>query len=82
LPCPPPGDLANPRIKPRSPALQADSLPSESPGKPRLFSDQLQKPAYTIEATNSKKCIMMMLCYLLEPQGRESENALITETTA
>ncbi|MXQ88647.1 hypothetical protein E5288_WYG003805 [Bos mutus] len=30
--------------------------------------DQLQKPAYTIEATNSKKCIMMMLCYLLEPQ--------------
>ena len=34
LPCPAPGDLPNPRIKPRSPALQADSLPSESPGKP------------------------------------------------
>ena len=33
LPCPPPGDLPNPRIKPRSPALQADSLPSEPPGK-------------------------------------------------
>jgi len=29
LPCPPPGDLPNPGIKPRSPALQADSLPSE-----------------------------------------------------
>ena len=27
LPCPPPGDLPNPEIKPRSPALQADSLP-------------------------------------------------------
>jgi len=27
------GDLPNPEIKPRSPALQADSLPSELPGK-------------------------------------------------
>ena len=34
LPCPPPGDLPNPGIKPRSPELQADSLPSEPPGKP------------------------------------------------
>ena len=29
LPCPPPGHLPNPGIEPRSPALQADSLPSE-----------------------------------------------------
>ena len=35
LPCPPPGDLPNPRIKPRSPTLQEDSLPSEPPGKPK-----------------------------------------------
>ena len=34
LPFPSPGDLPNPGIKPRSPALQADSLPSEPPGKP------------------------------------------------
>ena len=27
--CPPPGDLPNPGIEPGSPALQADSLPSE-----------------------------------------------------
>ena len=33
LPCPPPGALPNPEIKPRSPPLQADSLPSEPPGK-------------------------------------------------
>ena len=33
LPCPSPGDLPNPGIKPRSPSLQADSLPSEPPGK-------------------------------------------------
>ena len=29
LPCPPPGDLPDPGIEPRSPALQADSLLSE-----------------------------------------------------
>ena len=33
LPCPPPGDLPNPGIEPRSPTLQADSLLSEPPGK-------------------------------------------------
>ena len=33
LPCPPPGDLPNPGIKPTSPAFQADSLPTEPPGK-------------------------------------------------
>ena len=35
LPCPPPGDLPNPGIEPKSPALQEDSLPSEPPGKPK-----------------------------------------------
>ena len=33
LPFPPPGDLLTPGTEPRSPALQADSLPSESPRK-------------------------------------------------
>ena len=33
LPRPPLGALPNPEIEPRSPALQADSLPSEPPGK-------------------------------------------------
>ena len=36
LPCLPPGDLSNPGIASRSPALQADSLPSEPPGKPKF----------------------------------------------
>ena len=31
---PTPGDLPNPGVEPGSPALQADSLPSEPPGKP------------------------------------------------
>ena len=33
LPFPPPGDLPKPGIKPRSPALQVDSVLSEPPGK-------------------------------------------------
>ena len=33
LPCPPPRHLSNPRIRHRSPALWANSLPSEPPGK-------------------------------------------------
>ena len=35
LPFPSPGGLPNPGVKPQSPALQADSLPSEPPGKPK-----------------------------------------------
>ena len=34
LPCPPPGDLLDPGIKPGSPALQADSLPLSHLGSP------------------------------------------------
>ena len=37
LPFPPPEDHPHPRIKPGSTALQADSLPSEPPGKPSHF---------------------------------------------
>ena len=34
LPCPSPCYLPNPGIKPKSPTLQANSLPAELPGKP------------------------------------------------
>ena len=36
VPLPSPGDLPDPRIKPRSPAFQADALTSEPPGKPKV----------------------------------------------
>ena len=48
LPFPAPGDLPGPGIEPGSPALQADFLLSEPPGKPSkraiipLFPDQGQ----------------------------------------
>ena len=35
LPFPSPGDLPDPGIEPRSPALQADSLSAEPQGKPK-----------------------------------------------
>ena len=35
LPFPSPGDLPDPGIEPRSPTLQADTLPSKPPGKPK-----------------------------------------------
>jgi len=36
LPFPSPEDLPDPGIKPGSPTLQADSLPTELPGKPYI----------------------------------------------
>ena len=37
LPCPSSEDLPNTEIEPGSPALQADSLPSEPPGNSNKF---------------------------------------------
>ena len=37
LPFPPPGNLPDPGIELRSPALQVDALTSEPPGKPSVF---------------------------------------------
>ena len=43
-PFPSPGELPYPGIKPRSPALQADSLPVEPQWKPPLTKERLNKP--------------------------------------
>ena len=48
LPFTAPGDLPNPGIKPRSPALQADSLPTELRGKPQKAS---KMPKFAKERT-------------------------------
>ena len=44
LPFPSLGDLPSPGIKPGSPALEADSLPSEPPGKPVVLSNSDFRP--------------------------------------
>ena len=51
LPFPSPGDLPNPGIEPGPPALQADSLPSEAPGKPRVRRVQ-----------QNSKGVILMIC--------------------
>ena len=52
LPFPPPGNLPDPAIKPGSPALHADSLPSEPPGKPSLFAIKTQ--IFCTKSSNKK----------------------------
>ena len=52
LPFPSPGDLPDPRIEHTSPALQADSLPSEPPGKEFLYlkGNHLVLPYYSVSS--------------------------------
>ena len=42
LPFPSPGNLPSPGIEPKSPALQADSLPPEPPGEPNIVMDEIK----------------------------------------
>ena len=51
LPCPPPGDLPHPGIKPTSPTLQAHSLSSESPGKSSQSGSPLTLPGHLLHLT-------------------------------
>ena len=51
-PFPSPGDLPNPGIKPRSPTLQADALPSEPPGKTHFYFFRIKK--FTIHMETQK----------------------------
>ena len=53
LPFPSPGDLPNPGIEPRSSALQSDSLPSETPGKPLISAGNLTNHRAQADAQNS-----------------------------
>ena len=60
LPCPPPGDLPNPGIEPRSSASQVDSWASESPGGRLIMRNYIgnQKPPNT----KSYGCWMTVMC--------------------
>ena len=63
LPFPSPGDLPDPGIEPGSPALQADALPSESPGKPRVL-------GRFVKSVNS--CLSVLGGFLISPLLRFS----------
>ena len=58
LPFPSPGDLPDPGIESGSPALQADSLPSELPGKPQ---DHMSLSMYRIPAKEGMICELLVL---------------------
>ena len=67
-PFPSPGDLRNPGIEPRSPALQADSLPAEPQGKPKNTGggslSLLQKIFLTQESNQGLLHCRRILCQL------------------
>ena len=52
LPFPSPEDLPNPGIEPRSPTLQAESLPSEPPGKTLTLSRKGYLPSQHTQCEN------------------------------
>ena len=59
---PSPGDLPDAGIEPKSPALQADALVSEPPGKPKMVKFML-----CVFRHNFKKLLRAMLLKLLIP---------------
>ena len=83
LPCPPPGDLPNPGIEPRSPTLQADSVLSEPPGKPtRQKNKTCQKATYSKLGKEYVKALYCHPAYLTYMQSTSRENAGLDETQA
>ena len=74
LPCPPPGYLFNPGIKPRSPALQADSLLFEPPVKPKntgMSSLSLLQGIFLTQDLNQGLLHCRQILHLLNYQGRQ-----------
>ena len=61
LPFPSPGDLPDPGIEPRSPALQADALTSEPPGMPthngKTVPNPLIPPAHLVPEISDSEAV-------------------------
>ena len=71
-PFPSPWDLPNPRIEPRSPALWADSLPTEPQGKPKntgMGSLFLLQQIFPIQELNQYLLHCRQILYQLSYQG-------------
>ena len=65
LPFPSPGDLPDPGIEPRTPALQADTLPFEPSGKPNSgkFFSQTNVIALHLEYLSHSVCPFFFQSY-------------------
>ena len=70
---------SQPRIKPRSPALQAASLPSEPPGKPRKLCQITQKDSSRNDKVTdvNKPCEKLELNCLMRYVNRKMKNLQI-----
>ena len=80
LPCPPPGDLPNPGIEPRSPALQVDSLLSEPTAKPKntgMCSLSLLQGIFPTQESNWGLLHCKQILYQLSHQGSSLTPAII-----
>ena len=73
LPFPSPGDLPNPGIEPGSPALQADALPSEPPGKPKWSKREIKFLRENKKWMKPKAWGEMFRCAFLCQKGKESD---------
>ena len=83
LPCPPPGDLSNPGIEPRSPALQADSSPSEPPGKPKntgVGSLSLPQGIFPTQESNQGLLHCRQILYEMNYWGSPPNTILLVKT--
>ena len=72
-----PGDLPNPGIEPRSPELQADSLPSEPPGKSKntgVGSLSLLRGILPTQELNQSLLHCRRILYQLSSQGSPESN--------
>ena len=70
---PSPGNLPSPGMEPRSPTLQADSLPSELPGKPKITgvdSQSLLQGIFPTQGWNPGLPHCKQILYHLSHQGR------------
>ena len=75
-PVPSPGDLPNPGIEPGSPALQAASLPTELPGKPKsteVGSLSLLQGIFPTQESNPGLLHYRWLLYRLSYQGHPTQ---------
>ena len=79
-PFPSPGDLPNPGIEPRSPELQADSLPAEPQGKPMcMYVCVCPQTKETEMKINKKDYIKVKIfCKLLHREENYQESEQVT----
>ena len=68
LPFPSPEDLPDPGIEPGSPTLQADVLPSEPPGKPLEYTEELYKKGLQFSSVQFSCSVVSNSLQLHEPQ--------------